>query len=125
MKRVIQEHEVGCGVACLAMLAGITFQEAAVVMFPNGRIRPARTSDIKRAAKTLGIDAGARRRSLGKRDYRDLREDALLSVKFRNTRWWHWVVWDSRNKQLLDPRDPPYERPPIISFLTVSRPSAD
>jgi hypothetical protein len=122
MTRVIQEHELGCGVACIAMLAGVTFQKAAVVIFPNGRIRPMRTSDIRRGAQHFGINVGERQRPLGSREYRDLNEDALLSVKFHGTNWWHWVLWDAKNRQLLDPREPAYERPPIVSFLTVRRP---
>jgi len=99
MKAIVQEELTGCGIASVAVLAGITYKQS------------------QRAAKRLGIDAGDSRlwsetrhvRSLLKHhgircsaretpfsSWAALPDTALLSIKWhleRGTPFWHWVVF--------------------------------
>lgn len=123
MRRVVQEDENGCGVACVAMLAGVNYQAARVKMFPR-RGGYTNTADLRRALRKFKLKCAPRMvtfRSSGFRNYKDLPTDAILKLiaPTHPPGVWHWVVWDARRKCLLDPRKRPYRRFRITSYLAV------
>lgn len=110
MKPVIQLERTGCGIAAVAVLAGVTYRQA------------------QRTANGLGIFAGDRRlwsetgyvrRLLGEyrlwpasnerpfRSWNSLPDLALLAIKWHREQGrpcWHWVVFvrDREGERVLD-----------------------
>lgn len=120
VRRVVQKDRDGCGVACVAMLAGVTYRQAKDVMFGDDSVSLTSTADLYNALKVL------RKRPSGKRlvplrtqSYRDLDTNALLKVGRPGKSWWHWIVWDAKRKKFLDPNTPSIRRPRVTSFLYV------
>lgn len=112
-------RSTGCGVACIAMLAGVTQEYAAQVMFgDNRRNLRSHWPDLRRALKELSI-------LHADRPLRKTRWDAIdkislvacgLRLKPDGTREWHWVIFDPKNGLVYDPfRNHP------ISFKSLRR----
>ena len=121
MRRIVQKDDVGCGIACVAMLSGQTYTSVRQLMFPDGKVSATSTAQIRSALADLGCDTGTGLVPLRGRNYRELTGDAVLNVWPRkNNRCWHWVVWDAARKRVLDPSVPPYKSIRAISYLTVA-----
>ena len=106
MKRIIQEHPQGCGIACIAMLTGLTYAEAFSFMKVNGIIVHRHTTQTKHIVKALRLadyKCRDRLKPLYGKDFRDIQTDAVLKVKNGSKYGWHWVVWDVRKQRILDP----------------------
>lgn len=120
MKLRHQLTPYGCGVACVAMIAGVGYWTACAAIF--GTEPPDRHSthaaDLRRGLKRLGIALADRLRPLGDRPLSDLEASAIVKVNPRRDGW-HWVVWDTERRRLLDPRQPTYQRYRVVSFLQV------
>lgn len=99
MKPVVQEERTGCGIAAVATLAGVTYQEAR---------RVARQLGIVTADPHLWSDTAPVRRLLARyhlhpsnnekpfRSWKALPPVALLAIKWHRVRgraFWHWVVF--------------------------------
>ena len=125
MRRVSQLHPDGCGVACVAMIVGVSFNEARRCMFGHQEITTTRTRDIRKALREFGIASSRLVRSTPRtRYFRNLEQDAILKTRSRSDNDWHWIVWDGKHKKLLDPeknKDDRYVRPPVTSFIAVRR----
>lgn len=110
----------GCGVACVAMIAGVGYWTACEAIF--GPEPPQRHSthavDLRRGLKRLGIALADRLSPLGDRSLSDLATSAIVKVNPRRDGW-HWVVWDAGRQRLLDPRQPTCRRYRAVSFLQV------
>ena len=105
MRTVRQEGENDCGVACVAMLADVTYAEAAAVIYPNGRSKLTKTKDLHRALKILGKKPlTERRQALGSKALTDLPHSALIFVEMDDgNASKHWVVWDAQARKVRDP----------------------
>jgi hypothetical protein len=114
----MQKDEDGCGVACVAMLAGISYSQARSIMFGSEPVGLTSTSGLIDALVRLGRRPFNKRLSpLRGRNYRELKSDALLKV-IRPGKWWfHWIVWDAKRERHLDPKQPAVKRPNVSSYL--------
>jgi hypothetical protein len=124
MKRITQFDDDGCGVACVAMIAGVSYRRALRAMYGDKPLIKTVTGDLRRGLHALGIECGTRLvRSTTPRHYRNLREDAVLKTRTRSDGDWHWIVWDAKRKLVIDPerKENRYVRPPITSYLLVYR----
>src|SRR5437879_4505212 len=121
MKHIIQEDENGCGVACVAMLANVSYGMARKTMFGRGDVKPTSTADLRKALLAFSLKPADLLIPLRTRHYSSLRERAILKVNVRKRNYWHWVVWNP-NQGILDPAKPRdrYKRLRSISYLTVS-----
>jgi hypothetical protein len=122
LRRIIQQDETGCGVACVAMFANVGYDNARKVMFGRARGTYTSTADIRRALGRFGFKPARRLMPFGRRRrYTDLRQDAVLKLKTRahGEREWHWAVWDAHRRKLIDPAKFPYKRFRVTSFLAV------
>jgi hypothetical protein len=122
LRRIIQQDETGCGVACVAIFANVGYDDARKVMFGRARGTYTSTADLRRALCRFGFKPARRLIPFGRRGrYTDLREDAVLKLKARahGEREWHWAVWDARRRKLIDPAKFPYKRFRVTSFLAV------
>ena len=129
MVRVKQEDRTGCGLACIAMLAGkryATVRAKAMTIredlgegcFGKRRNFKLWSRDLKKLAKEFEFCLGRKAR------FRDptpmsldnftsfmndlkLGCDAVLAVNPQKIGEWHWVVWDCERGRVLDPKEPP------------------
>jgi Peptidase C39 family len=120
MRRVKQEHEMGCGVACVAMLASVHYRKAHEVFddkesaVKNGYFAPA----LRFVLTRLGLRPSRRLKKF--RGYDALKQNAILKVNpYNKGKDWHWVAWDARGNRILDPYEPPYKRYRPIAVLNV------
>ena len=109
MENVEQEDENGCGVAAVAMLAGVSYGEARNIIYPNGRSKLTGTKSLHAALVKLGRKPLSDRR-IGFRSKTpdDLDVDALIFVKMgkKGKGSGHWIVWDNAARKLRDPDQP-------------------
>ena len=103
MRLVKQRHASDCGVACVAMLADVSWEEANLTIF--GRVKErgfyTQTADLRDALRRLGVILEIRMKVC--RAPRRLRRDALLKTNTRKGGYWHWAVWDAERQEILDP----------------------
>lgn len=111
MKTIKQKEENDCGVACVAMLAGASYDEARALIHPNGRSKLTKTKDLSNALIKLGRKPlSDRRQPFGSKTPRDLDTDALVFVEMDDgDDSKHWIVWDAKAKKLRDPYHTKYE----------------
>lgn len=106
MKTIKQQDEYDCGVAAVAMLAGVTYEEARTIVYPTGRSRLTKTKDLHAALSRLGREPQSKRRiGFGSKTLTDLDGDALVFVKMgKNGKGnGHWIVWDNAARKARDP----------------------
>lgn len=114
-----------CGVACVAMVAGISYGAALEAFSFTGESYHTSADDLVRALSLLGIRAGPKLMSLpgtGRRwmeEVRVLSKPAILKSPTRRDGTWHWRVYDPSRKIILDPRSPPYSRLRVSAYLLV------
>ena len=120
MKTIKQKEENDCGVACVAMLAGVSYTKAHDTLFSSGRSRLTKTKDLHAALFKLGRrPIGTRRQPFGSQTLRDLKTDALVFVELANGNdSKHWVVWDVSARKLRDPYHTTY-RHRLRGYLAV------
>ena len=118
MKKIRQRTETDCGVACLAMLAGISWAEARKVLFGRWRRKNFYTEkeEMRAALRRFGIITA--KRLVRCKDPRRLKRDALLNTNLLVDGNSHWAVWDAKRKKVLDPY---YKRTRCFSCLVVLR----
>ena len=103
MRRVQQIHVGGCGIACVAMAARVSYKEA-LRYIRHDRNGCTKTIDVRAALRRLGIRTHSKRlRLLGRRHYTELPFSAILKIPHAKGRHWHWVIWDHRRRKLIDP----------------------
>jgi len=132
LQRRLQHDRTGCGLACVAMLAGIGYAQArtlarALAIGPRpyryragGGLRTAREGWLTDARQLRRMLAVLRIRSGGERAVRDWREcdgDGLVAINPRADGTWHWVVYlhDPVSPRVLDP-NPRVRRDPRRDF---------
>jgi len=111
MKVVVQEEETGCGLACVAMLAGERYRsvrEAAAELGVSAADEAlwSDTAPVRRLLAHFGIKAEAGEVPFS--GWAHLPEPALLATKlhYREGRaFWHWVVFvrEPEGPVVLDP----------------------
>ena len=121
MRTVKQKAHNDCGVACVAMLADTSYEEAFDTIYPTGRSKLTFTKDLHAALEKLGRKPLLKRRlSFGSKTPDDLETDALIFVKMgkKGKGIGHWIVWDAKAKKLRNPDQPkkPYR---IRGYLPV------
>lgn len=123
MKRIEQVDELGCGIACIAMLAGVSYSHARKTMFGQKEVESTYTRHLRKALRKYGLLSASRLRPLKTKTYHDLPHDAILKANVKNNgKEWHWLVWDASAKRPLDPyRSRLTPRPRVVSFLEVRR----
>ncbi len=119
MRLVRQKRGTDCGVAALAMLAGVTYHAAKVALFGPGRRRSFRTlpHEMRAAALKFGVVLSLRRRRCVHPER--LTRDALIWA--RSSGDFHWVVWDNGRQQVLDPLGRGRKSQPISCLLVRRR----
>ena len=121
MKLVKQRDENGCGLACVAMVAGRPYSAIRKIL-GSDEVGPTQLRKLRQIMRQHGIAAGERMIPLRSRTPFELPFDALIKMNpRRNGREWHWVIWDHRRRRILDPKVPPYKRWKFVSFVRLHR----
>lgn len=119
MRRVKQETESDCGPACVAMLAGVTLEEACKAVYGEGRTKLTSSGKLRAALIKLGRPPlEGRMVSKGRTTLKSLPHDALLKVQPLTCSTKHWVVWDKKRQMKLDPY-PDTMRHKVVCYLLV------
>ena len=108
MRLVKQKHNYGCGLACVAMLTGRSYDKIINLycgIYHKSGYYGTSTHELHYLLLLLGYNSARRLISLRSSSHRDLEVDAILKVPFEATvdRPWHWVVWDAARGRILDP----------------------
>jgi hypothetical protein len=96
---VIQEERTGCGIACAAALAGVSYRRARAAagslgIHADDEALWSDTMHVRRLLTRLGRPVAARTRRF--RSWTLLPDVALLAIKWHRIRgrpFWHWVVF--------------------------------
>ena len=94
IRRVEQEDEQGCGIACVAMVAGKTYPQAKRfflehVFHPADKKLLTRHYQLRRVLQKLGIPSHKRLF----RNWRSIEEIAIVPINRRVDVGWHWVIF--------------------------------
>lgn len=111
MEPVIQEEATGCGLACVAMLAGESYQAvrevaAGLGIYASDAALWSDTAYVRRLLAHYGIAAAPEETPFT--TWAELPDCALLATKhhYENGRpFWHWVVFvrEAEGAAVLDP----------------------
>lgn len=102
MKRIKQRHRTSCGVACFAMVTGISYNKSIKKVHPRRKPGSFLTTNALKLIKALW-------RTGHELDYydndeydiRDINNKAILII--RQESYGHAVVWCPESKRILDP----------------------
>ena len=92
--RVKQKNDTGCGIACVAMKTGRTYQQTKRffqerVFLPTERKPHTRHYQLRRALRELGIASEKRLF----RKWRSIKNLSIVPINRRSDTGWHWVVF--------------------------------
>ena len=135
MRRIVQEDGTGCGLACIAMLAGKkykTIRKTAKKELSDSAAHPhgfgyrrryyTTNSDVRKLAARYGLCVGRKvkfERQIRHRKRKisssfnaymiekRLNSHAIVATHRKSNGYWHFVVWDNDKGQILDPRKKP------------------
>lgn len=99
MKPVVQEEKIGCGLACVATLARITYPKIKKIAYRQGisAADPKLWSDtdhIRNLCATLGVKVAKSQNPF--QSWERLPDCALLAIKWHKDNgipYWHWTVF--------------------------------
>jgi len=108
MRYVRQLDDTGCGLACIAMLAGVGYKTVRKIARENNLLKrktmcDTNGADLSRIGKKFGLSISKKR--LKFKGYKDLPKLSILAVDYRdNDINWHWVVRNNKGV-IKDPWD--------------------
>jgi ABC-type bacteriocin/lantibiotic exporter with double-glycine peptidase domain len=110
IRHVYQPDDTGCGVACIAMIAGLTYQQVKDKMMNVGFFKKSEDNfgttfkDMTNALKIFNINPHPRRRKFKK--WKNIPAKlAITSTNYDKSGDWHWVVFvrDLEGHFIYDP----------------------
>ncbi len=117
MDRIQQRTKKDCGVACVAMLAGVPYETARAAFGFKRGIVPTSAADCIRALRKLGV-AVDRFLPLGPDPVESLTVPALLKTNKRRKKW-HWTVYDPSARHVIDPYDQSASGHSVLAYLPI------
>lgn len=135
IKRVIQEDSTGCGIACIAMVAGISYAEAKQITLNNEILKKSvknfytTTKDLVNVLNSIGIESSKGRKV---RYWSSINTISIVGINFlETTDTWHWVLFipDEDTGYVLDPskrvkteKRTDFSRMRLRSYIPISLP---
>ncbi|TBG55694.1 hypothetical protein [Rhizobium leguminosarum] len=120
-----QSSSTGCGIACLAMVGGISLEEAAVHLFGDTTPDTGRTlwGDMRKGLRAVGLEGIGNPTRVSA--WHNIHGVALVAVS-RTKENWHWIIYDAFDDLLYDPlRTGPIpaktSRRKLVSYLLLRR----
>jgi len=112
MKRILQEDGTGCGIACIAMITGRSYQQIKdeLIKMPGYSAKgPFYTdaSELRALAKSQGVSLIKRKRKF--KEWKLVPNGSILAIRFKeknSEQEWHWVVFNRINGRefVIDPK---------------------
>lgn len=112
IKPVVQLEPTGCGIACVAAIAGLSYAQAKAIAGSLGISAQderlwSETAHVRKLLEHLGVKTGRAEQPF--RSWESVPDLAVLSIKWhleKGRPFWHWVVFvrDDRGARVLDPR---------------------
>ena len=126
MRRIVQRFKTDCGIACVAMIAGVPYHRAFDALgftksMPNFFTD---TDGVRIVLEEFGLRVAPRMLRIpnNRKDYVRIGSSGILASAMRKNGVNHWLVYDHLRDRILDPRDPPYsDRLRLTSILKVWR----
>ena len=109
-----------CGVACLAMIAGVSYEDAMVALHKDAKPRRTLLNELVAASTLLEVKLEPQLIPLLGDHIETLSGSALVKTNITRDGW-HWVVWDAESKTVLDPKIKPYVRLRPVSYAPFER----
>lgn len=110
-----------CGVACVAMVTGKTYEEVDQAFKENGIVREGNYfsfhKDLICVLEKLGYEVKRRRFS----SWKEVSTPAIVKTNVRSGNFWHWVVL-AEQRVLLDPKP---DSPDIVNHYRGRRGSGE
>lgn len=135
IKRVIQEDSTGCGIACIAMVAGISYAEAKQITLNNEILKKSvknfytTTKDLVNILNSIGIESSKGRKV---RYWSSINTISIVGINFlETTDTWHWVLFipNEDTGYVLDPskrvkteKRTDFSRMRLRSYIPISLP---
>ena len=97
LRRIKQEDPTGCGLACIAILAGVSYTEIRKIAvddleFDESGLFYTGTTHLRKLASKYNIKLSKRRRQF--KSLEALPEKAILAINYDgNVDTWHWVIY--------------------------------
>lgn len=109
LKRIYQKHKTGCGVACLAMIVGCSYDEAMKIVHPRRKRWKKPSVTILRYIKVLKkLKLQFKIKFVDGYDLSKIKNPCILGVRWEDKNksmdpinGWHAVVYN--NKKIFDP----------------------
>jgi len=125
MKKVAQKKRTDCGVACVAMVAGVDY-DAAHRVLGEASWRRTHVADLRKALARFEIGLGHRSFPISPENLPDLPFDCLLKTRpGPKSKNFHWMVWSSQLKKVIDPlpKGSAYKDPAarVSAYIQVKR----
>ena len=120
IRRVLQRHDDGCGIACVAMLAGVSYQEVCLKIFGDYQGDATSLDDLREALTSYGFRLPRRMTPFWEVCHTQVDQHALLALDPGPDGMWHWAVWDAHHRRILDPLKRPPRRPTVVGHITVT-----
>ena len=135
IKRVIQEDSTGCWIACIAMVAGISYAEAKQITLNNEILKKSvknfytTTKDLVNFLNSIGIESSKGRKV---RYWSSINTISIVGINFlETTDTWHWVLFipNEDTGYVLDPskrvkteKRTDFSRMRLRSYIPISLP---
>lgn len=100
MNLVHQNGENGCGIACVAMVTDVTYDQAKDELPRYWESKGTTKKQMRRGLRHYGITTNTPKPIAGK-NFKDFQFDAVLLGYWGKEM--HWTVWESKHRKLLDP----------------------
>ncbi len=116
MKHIIQKDDTGCGIACIAMIAGTTYKKIKVQFIKHKEAKKknvkgefyTKIGELADLAEMYNITLS--RRITKFKDWDSIPDKAILKINYQKAtkpryECWHWVVYRNTAKEryVLDP----------------------
>lgn len=110
IKKIMQEHRTGCGIACVSMLAGVTYSETISVAYDvlgwekSQRTFYTTSSQLYKLLLSFNILS---KKSRTAHEWASLPAIAIAAINFNErTNNWHWVIFlrELGDAYVIDPR---------------------
>jgi len=122
MRYVRQRTDTECGIACIAMLADVSYEDARQALFGPKHKGKGRTQKDQMRKALTGFGVITTKRLIRCARQPTLKRDALVRANVApKSGNWHWAVWDARRQRFLDPL--PYKKNNLkpYSYLVILR----
>lgn len=107
IKLIRQKHRLGCGIACLAMIAGISYDESLALLHPNrekGEVTSVYTDRLVDVIRDLGYHCSI---YWGNFPLDLFKSRTIIGVTYPKTKSnhaeSHVVIWDPIENRIYDP----------------------